>query len=165
MALLALGVALAAGTWLLPEAPGYAKVGPQLFPGIVAGGLILLSLMLLKEAILTGFRNAPDGNESAGGINWAAFGWVTGAVVFQMVFIAKLGFILCGAVLFLCVARAFGSRRALRDWLLGLVLAAGVFFLFTQALTLSLPWGDWIPGEPGVEDAAPPADAPVAEAH
>ena len=44
---LALGIAFAAGTWLLPDAPGYAKVGPRLFPGLISAGLIVVGALLL----------------------------------------------------------------------------------------------------------------------
>ena len=38
---LVLGMLMALGTMQLPEATGYAKVGPRLVPAIVSGGLML----------------------------------------------------------------------------------------------------------------------------
>lgn len=145
-ALLALGIAMAAGTYLLPNTTGYAQVGPRLFPGLIAGGLILISLLLLGQALFTGFRNAPD--RAGKRFDWGAFAWLSAGVAAQMALIAHLGFILTSTLLFFTVARAFGSRRTPRDVLLGLVLATLVYFLFTQALTLSLPWGSLVPGDP-----------------
>ena len=67
------GVALAFGTAQLPEATGYAKVGPRLMPAIVCGGLILLGLVLLKEALFGGFRGVDETDASANPTDWRAF--------------------------------------------------------------------------------------------
>lgn len=143
--LLALGIALAAGTYFLPETTGYAQVGPRLFPGLIAGGLILVSAFLLKEALFGGFRNAPDSQGLR--FNWPAFAWVSAGVIAQMALIGHLGFILTSTFMFFAVTRAFGSRSVARDLIIGLVLATAVYFLFTRALTLSLPWGSLMPGD------------------
>jgi putative tricarboxylic transport membrane protein len=53
------------------------------------------------------------------------------------------GFVLASTVLFVCAARAFGSRRLARDAVLGLALATVVFVGFTRGLSLALPRGWW----------------------
>ncbi len=140
---LALGVAYAAGAWLLPEAPGYARIGPRHFPALVAAGLVITGTLLLIEALVTGYRHLPG--EARGRYDWPAFLWVAGGLVAHMALIAGIGFVLAAALLFVCVARGFGSRRLLRDVLIGLLLNAVVYVLFTRLLTLSLPWGAWLP--------------------
>ena len=145
-ALLALGVAFAIGTWRLPDAPGYAQVGPKLFPCLVAAGLIVIGALLLKEALGTGFRALPE--EARGGFSWSAFGWISAGLLSHLVLIAGIGFILASSLLFAAVARAFGSPRAGRDFAIGIVLNAAIYAIFTQALTLSLPWGTWLPASP-----------------
>ncbi len=140
---LALGIAFAAGAWLLPDAPGYARIGPRHFPALVAAGLVITGVLLLVEALSTGYRHLPE--EARGRYNWPAFLWVAGGLVAHMVLIAGLGFVLAATLLFVCVARGFGSRRLLRDPLIGLALNAVVYLLFTRVLTLSLPWGAWLP--------------------
>lgn len=148
--LLALGIAFAAGAWLLPEAPGYARIGPRHFPALVAAGLVITGALLLFEALATGYRNLPE--EARGAYDWPAFLWVTGGLLAHMALIAGIGFVLAATLLFVCVARGFGSRRPGRDLLVALSLNAVVYFLFTRVLTLGLPWGAWLPafaGAPG----------------
>jgi putative tricarboxylic transport membrane protein len=140
---LALGLAFAAGAWLLPEAPGYARIGPRHFPALVAAGLVITGALLLIEALVSGYRHLPA--EARGRYDWPAFLWVAGGLVAHMALIAGIGFVLAATLLFVCVARGFGSRRLLRDLLIGLALTAVVYLLFTRLLTLSLPWGAWLP--------------------
>lgn len=143
LCVVALGAALAIAAYLLPDAPGYAQIGPRLFPGLVAAGLLLIGGLLLKEALTGGFRHTPDDPRAA--FDWRAFGWISAALVAQMLLIAGLGFVLASTLLFAATARAFGSERPWRDLAIGLLLGAAVYFIFTRALTLNLPWGHWLP--------------------
>jgi len=140
---LALGVAFAIGAWMLPEAAVYARVSIRLFPGIIAAALVIAGLMLVREALSSGFRNLVE--EPPGRLDWRAFGWVSAGVIAHMVLIAGIGFILASTLLYAATARGFGSERPGRDLAVGIVLGTAVFALFTQALTLSLPWGAWMP--------------------
>ena len=56
-------------------------------------------------------------------------------------FLNLAGFVAAGAVLFVCTASAFGSRRWLRDALLGITLCATVYVAFAYGLGVSLPPG------------------------
>jgi putative tricarboxylic transport membrane protein len=58
-----------------------------------------------------------------------------------MVVIGRAGFIIASTLLFVMIARGFGSRQPVRDAVIAVVLAAVVFFLFTLGLGLSLPKG------------------------
>jgi putative tricarboxylic transport membrane protein len=49
------------------------------------------------------------------------------------------GFVVAGSLLFLCTASAFGSRRRLRDALVGVVVCATVYVTFTYGLGVRLP--------------------------
>jgi putative tricarboxylic transport membrane protein len=142
-AVLALGFALALAAYWLADAPGYAQVGPRLFPGLVAAGLILVGALLAKEALAGGFRHPPD--DPRGAFDAPAFAWISAALIAQMLLIAGLGFIVASTILFAASARAFGSLRLMRDAALGLALGAVVYLVFTRGLTLSLPWGRWLP--------------------
>jgi putative tricarboxylic transport membrane protein len=145
-AVLATGAALGIATWLLPEAPGYARVSARLFPALIATGLVILGVMLLAQAARRGFVNLPE--EGRGRFNAPAFGWISAGLIAQMALIAGIGFILAATLLYTCAARGFGSARPIRDAAVGLVLGAVVFVVFTYGLTLTLPWGAWIPGAP-----------------
>ena len=58
-----------------------------------------------------------------------------------MVIIGWAGFIIASTLLFVLVARGFGSRRPVRDASSRSSLAIAVFFIFTLGLGLSLPKG------------------------
>ena len=58
-----------------------------------------------------------------------------------MLLIERAGFIIASAVLFVCVAYGFGSRRYLRDGIIAILLAIVVYIGFTRGLSLPLPAG------------------------
>ena len=67
LAILVLGIAVAIGTSQLSSAGGYARIGPNVAPMIISGGLILLGAWLSYEALSGGWRNAvPDDPEARG---------------------------------------------------------------------------------------------------
>ena len=145
-AVLAIGIASAVGTSQLSGAGGYARIGPNVAPAVVAGGLILLGVWLAYEALSGGWRNAgPDDPAERGehAFHGGAFAWVSAGLFAQMLLIHWAGFVIAQAALFACVARGFGSSRAARDLAIGLVLGLGVFFFFVRFLNVNLPAG-WL---------------------
>jgi putative tricarboxylic transport membrane protein len=58
-----------------------------------------------------------------------------------MALMKSAGFVVAAGVLFLCVARGFGSVRPVRDLLIGLLLGLAVFLFFVRFLNVSLPAG------------------------
>ena len=61
LGVLALGIGAAVVAFALPEAGGYARIGPNFVPKVVAGGLILLGVWLLAEYFTGGWREpVPD---------------------------------------------------------------------------------------------------------
>ncbi|MGB7946763.1 MAG: tripartite tricarboxylate transporter TctB family protein [Candidatus Binatia bacterium] len=146
LAVVVLGIAVAVGTTQLSGAGGYARVGPNAAPAVVAAGLILLGGWLLYEALSGGWRNAvPDEPEARGEhpFHLSAFLWITVGLFAQMLLIHRAGFVLAQAVLFTGVARGFGSTRGVRDFTIGLVIALAVFLFFVKFLNVSLPAG-WL---------------------
>jgi putative tricarboxylic transport membrane protein len=143
LAVLALGIAVAVGTTQLSAAGGYARIGPNAAPAVVAGGLILLGLWLLYEALSGGWRSAAETDASAHPFYTGAFLWVSAGLFAQMLLIHRAGFVLAQAALFACVARGFGSKRLARDFAIGLVLALAVFLFFIKFLNVNLPAG-WL---------------------
>jgi putative tricarboxylic transport membrane protein len=146
LAVLALGIAVAIGSAQLSAAGGYARIGPNMAPAVVAGGLILLGLWLLYEAFSGGWRGAlsnepAERNEHA--FQLGAFVWVSAGLFVQMFLIHRAGFVLAQAALFACVARGFGSKRTARDVGIGLVLGLAVFLFFVKFLNVGLPAG-WL---------------------
>ena len=146
LAVLSLGIAVAIGTASLSGAGGYARIGPNVAPAVIAGGLIVLGLWLLYEAVFGGWRNAvPDSPDARGEHDFSpsAFIWVSIGLIAQMLLIHRAGFVLAQATLFTCVARGFGSRRYPRDFVIGLALGLAVFLFFVKFLNVNLPPG-WL---------------------
>ena len=123
---------------------GYAGIGPNFIPAVVAAGLLVVGAWLLWEALAGGWRNR--GEPEAGAehpFNAPAFWWITAGLFAHMALIGWAGFVIAGTVLFPCVARGFGSTRVLRDATLGFVLSLGVFAFFVKLLNVNLPAG-WL---------------------
>jgi putative tricarboxylic transport membrane protein len=143
---LALGAMSAAVTAQLPSEGGYAGIGPNFFPALTAGSLILLGAWLLWEALAGGWRNRNPEDPAERGehaFDRGAFGWISAGLFIHMAAIGTAGFVLAGGALFACVARGFGSRRSVRDACLGLAIALGVFLFFVKFLNVNLPAG-WL---------------------
>ena len=135
---LALGLGAAAVTATLPSEGGYAGIGPNFMPGLVSGGLILLGAWLLYQALSGGWRATAPHNDA---FQSRPFLWVSAGLFAHMALIGFAGFVVAGAVLFVLVARGFGSARWLRDLVIGAALALAVYLFFTQALNVNLPAG------------------------
>lgn len=143
---LGLGIGVAVGTSQLSGAGGYARIGPNVAPAIVAGGLILLGAWLGYETLSGGWRNAIADDPEARGehrFHIGAFIWVSVGLVAQILLIHSAGFVLAQAALFACVARGFGSAKLARDLAFGLILALLVFLFFVKFLNVNLPTG-WL---------------------
>lgn len=136
-----LGTALAWGTYQLPEATGYAKVGPRLMSGIVAGGLLIVGLLLLRESLSGGLRGVDESDHADTPTNWPAFGWISAGLIINGLLIVPAGFVIAGTLLFVLAARGFDSRAYLRNAIVGLVIAASTYAFFTYGLGLALPAG------------------------
>lgn len=146
LGVVALGIFATVVAFRLPEAGGYARVGPNVMPKVVAGTLIVLGLWLLGEVFTGGWREStPDDPAQRGEHAFipSAFLWVSGALFAQMALIQHAGFVLAGMVMFACIARGFGSRRIVRDLAIGLVLSLLVFLFFVKFLNVGLPAG-WL---------------------
>ncbi|HEY7714303.1 MAG TPA: tripartite tricarboxylate transporter TctB family protein [Candidatus Binatia bacterium] len=155
LAVVALGIAVAIGASQLPSAGGYARVGPNVAPAVIAAGLLLLGAWLAYEALSGGWRNAvPDEPDRRGEHRFHvnAFIWVSLGLFLQMVLIHRAGFVLAQAALFTCVARGFGSVKFLRDIALGVFLGLAIFLFFVKFLNVNLPpgWLESILGGAGI---------------
>lgn len=141
---LAVGLGAATVTATLPSEGGYAGIGPNFMPGLVSVGLVALGVWLLYEALTGGWRRPVVHHDEFRG---APFLWVSAGLFAHMALIAWAGFVVAGAVLFVLVARGFGSRRLVRDVALGAALALAVYLFFAQVLSVNLPAG-WTPFRP-----------------
>src|SRR4030095_5981359 len=97
--------------------------------------------VLAWHAVSGGWRHVPLDQEGHDAPDWTAFVIISVGVVLHMVIIGWAGFIIASTVLFVLIARGFGSKRIVRDAIIAVVLAVVVFFIFTLALGLALPKG------------------------
>ncbi len=144
---MALGALLAVGAVSIPSAAGYAGVGPKFLPWVVAVLLLLCGGFLLWEAQSGGFRQMDDVDGAEHG-HWPGFVWVSAGILANAALITSIGFILSCALCFVLAVRGFKSaegrldmsaRAWITDALVGMAIAAPVFWMFTQALAISLP--------------------------
>jgi len=135
-----LGIGVAAVTATLPSEGGYAGIGPNFIPAVVAAGIILLGIWLGFEAFSGGWRSRAEANEV---FEVNPFLWVSGGLFAHMALIGWAGFVIAGTALFACVARGFGSTRWARNIAVGLALSLAIFLFFVKLLNVNLP-GGWL---------------------
>jgi putative tricarboxylic transport membrane protein len=142
-----LAVVLALGAVDIRSEAGYAGVGPNFLPWVVAGGLAVCGVWLVWEARFGGFRafEEPAGAPKA---YWPGFAWVSAGILLNAALITTLGFILSCALCFLLAVRGFKGSQGkassvpagwLKDFLIGVAIAAPVYWMFTQGLAINLP--------------------------
>jgi putative tricarboxylic transport membrane protein len=124
--------------------PAYSMVGPRVIPYIVGAGLVLTGLWLAVEAV-TG-RGAAVSTESEDvdptlPTDWRTVGLLALALLAYLFLLVPAGFVVASTVLFVWAAFAMGSRRPVRDVVVGVVLAVVLYVGFTRGLGLHLPAG------------------------
>jgi len=144
---LLVGVGLAVGATTIPGEAGYAGVGPNFLPWLVAVFLVLCGAWLLREALSGGFRSADAPEGDARG-HWPGFAWLSAGLLANAALITTIGFILSCALCFVLAVQGVKSSqgRALTvpgGWLfnaaIGIAIAAPVYWMFTQLLAINLP--------------------------
>ena len=140
LGVVALGIGIAAVTATLPSEGGYAGIGPNFIPAVVAAGIIGLGVWLSIQAFSAGWRDMAEHSEAFAPY---PFLWVTIGLFAHMALIGWAGFVIAGTVLFTCVARGFGSRRLVRDLAIALVFTLAIYLFFVKLLNVGLPAG-WL---------------------
>lgn len=142
LALIALGCYVVYDTQSIADTQA-GQIGPRLFPYIIGTGLTICGAVLGWHALSGGWRHVPLDQEGHDAPDWLAFFVISAGVILHMVLIGWAGFIIASTLLFVLIARGFGSRRPVRDLGIAVALSAVVFYLFTLGLGLSLPAGPW----------------------
>jgi putative tricarboxylic transport membrane protein len=135
---LALAAVILWQTAEIPVSPLYAKVGPTIVPTITALGLGLLGLLLLAQAWQGGWQPAEEKETPP---DWIALAWIGAGLVLNVLLIGPAGFTLASVILFVCVARGFGSQAPLRDGTIGAVFALIAYFGFAKTLGINIGAG------------------------
>ena len=136
------------GAWFLwqanelGEGPGYAAVGPKVFPIIVGLGLLGSGLALLAAGGAARATTADEaGDEAALPVDWRTLGGLAGLLAAYVLLFQPLGFLLTSALFLPAGAWVLGNRAHGRAVLAGVLLSVTVYLVFTRLLGLELPAG------------------------
>ena len=116
---------------------------PQIFPYLVSGFLILVSLGIIVQ-ILRGNLGQPEGTEFGDTIEKTDFKTlliVAGTMATYPLLIERAGFVVASTVAFFGVSFAFGAKNTPKNLLVSLIFSLIVYFSFTRGLNVNLPSG------------------------
>lgn len=153
LGVLGLGFGMGVGAWFIPSEAGYAGVGPNFLPWVVAVALLVLGALLVQQALTGGFEGLQD-QAPVKPCN-AGFVWVSAGLLINALVITSVGFVVACGLCFMLSAQ--GLRRSMRldsapspswrglclqlgqDVLMGIAISAPVYWMFTQLLAITLP--------------------------
>jgi putative tricarboxylic transport membrane protein len=139
LGLIAIASVIGFETMQMQVPPSYARVGPQIFPYIIAIGMAITGAHIAWKS----YRGEDEVAEieDTGPTDWKSVAIIAAGLIAHMNLLKPLGFVPAGLILFWSVAFAFGSRRYGRDIIVGLLLALFAYVGFTYGLGLQLPPG------------------------
>jgi putative tricarboxylic transport membrane protein len=129
LAVLVLAAVMAWQITVIPANAVYARVGPTVIPWMAAAMLAILGALLTVQGLLGGWAHEQPGSFNAYGLGWLLLG-----LALNVTLIGVAGFIIASTLLFVCTARAFGSRSVLRDAAIGFTLALASYVGFDRVL-------------------------------
>ena len=141
--LLILGVVVLYDTSKMLVPPGSGTVGPQIFPYLVSGFLIFISLGLFVQ-ILRGNLGVPEGTEFGEVVektDFKSLSMVAGSMLTYPLLIERAGFIIATSVAFFGVAFAYGAKNLVKNLVISIVFSFIVYFAFAKGLNVGLPAG------------------------
>jgi putative tricarboxylic transport membrane protein len=143
---LAVAAVMAAGATQISSEAGYSGIGPNFLPWFIAAALALFGGFMIWEARTGGFRNAEEPSGAATG-DWRGFAWASAGLLANALLITRLGFIISCGICFVLAARGLRISEDKpvtlastgRDALMGVAIAAPVYWMFTKLLAINLP--------------------------
>ncbi|MEW1838864.1 tripartite tricarboxylate transporter TctB family protein [Nonomuraea angiospora] len=144
---LAAAVVVLAQAFAIPQGEGYQAVGPRAFPLLVGVGLAVVSIVGVVQAFRPGPPPATSDTvdvgvgEASEKPHWPSVLLLIGSLAAYALLLVPAGYWQATTAFFVAVARVLGSRRLVRDVLVGLALALATYFLFDRLLGISLPPG------------------------
>jgi putative tricarboxylic transport membrane protein len=123
--------------------PGSGTVGPQIFPYLVSGFVIFISLGLFLQ-IFRGNLGVPEGTEFGEVVektDFKSLAMVAGSMLTYPLLIERAGFIIATSVVFFGVAFAYGAKNLLKNLAISLIFSLIVYFSFSKGLNVNLPAG------------------------
>lgn len=147
VAAIVLAAVLAYGAAHIPSDAGYAGVGPDFLPWVVAAVMAICGVLLIWEVRTGGYRNMEEPSGAPRG-DWHALAWVSAGILGNAALITTIGFILSCALCFLLAVRGLrisegkpggNAMQVVRDAVVGMLIAAPTYWLFTKFLAVNLP--------------------------
>ena len=141
--LLILGLVVLYDTSKMLVPPGSGTVGPQIFPYVVSGFVIFISLGLFFQ-IFRGNLGVPEGTEFGEVVektDFKSLAMVAGSMLTYPLLIERAGFIIATTVVFFGVAFAYGAKNLLKNLVISIIFSFIVYFAFSKGLNVSLPAG------------------------
>jgi putative tricarboxylic transport membrane protein len=141
--LLILGLVVLYDTSKMLVPPGSGTVGPQIFPYLVSGFVIFISLGLFFQ-IFRGNLGVPEGTEFGEIVektDFKSLAMVAGSMLTYPLLIERAGFIIATTVAFFGVAYAYGAKNLLKNLLISIIFSLIVYFSFSKGLNVGLPAG------------------------
>lgn len=141
--------------------PGTASPGPQFFPTIVAIAGYIVAVLLALQIIRSPevpepatYSEDDDVSDAARAeaeaaakvryrffSDWRSIAWAAGGFLAFALLLTPVGWIVSGALLFWCVARAMGSTKPLLDVIVAFTMSSLAYLAFDVLLGLELPSG------------------------
>ena len=143
---LLIGLGLALGAIRIPSAAGYGGVGPNFLPWLVSIALIVCGAFMVWESRTGGFRAMGDADDISP--CWSGFAWVSAGLLTNAALITTIGFILSCTLCFVLAVQGLRSAGGTADFkpanlvknaLIGMAIAAPVYWMFTKFLAINLP--------------------------
>lgn len=141
--LLILGLVVLYDTSKMLVPPGSGTVGPQVFPYLVSGFVIFISLGLFLQ-IFRGNLGTPEGTEFGEVVektDFKSLAMVAGSMLTYPLLIERAGFIIATSVAFFGVAFAYGAKNLLKNLVISIIFSLIVYFTFSKGLNVGLPAG------------------------
>ena len=117
------------------EARTLLSAGP--YPLVVLAGLLIFTCLAVLHVRAHPTLTA-GGNEA---VRRAPIGWLAAGIIAYLLLAERGGFVVASAALFWLTARAFDSRRPLRDAAFSVAISVGAYLVFARVLQLALPAG------------------------
>jgi putative tricarboxylic transport membrane protein len=146
LAFLALALILLFTTFQIRQGGGYSAVGPRVFPLAVSLGLLALSILfLLRTTLFPDTELAEQAAAEEAATHWPTVGLLALLLVLYVFALGILGYLVATALFIPAGAAVLrwrvGGATLVRDLIIGLILAALVYFTFTRFLGVRLPAG------------------------
>jgi putative tricarboxylic transport membrane protein len=149
--LIGLGGVVLSGISQIGFGAGYDRIGPRFFPYVVAVGMLGLGAALLLQRWLGRQaspqyvgrvpRSGPAEDAAQPKLNARPLVYIGFGLLLFLILMERAGFVVASTLQFWLVARAFDSRRPVRDAVVAILLAISVYAVFSYGLGLTLPSG------------------------